>query len=259
MKVYYAQVFSQVIQPTLKMVADCERVSTGKATPVTAGEEYKAPIDLSGIDGLLPAHGLCLLRKSTIERSMRLYRRWAVQVPTRKVIILYESIYDTTGKMARKLKATIEACSAGALAEAMEKEPNPHPPTPVVVELMCARRNTVLDVVHECLDAPVVLFGTATFNNAIMPNLMKMLHVLKTYKFKPKATFAFGSYGWSPLAVKDLEKFVRDDLKWTPLHDQVSCVNEVDEKTMKALEEVGIAAYKAACEKGLPGSCLSLE
>lgn len=258
MKVYYAQVFAQVIQPTLKMVADCERVSTGKATPVTAGEEYKAPIDLSGIDGLLPAHGLCLLRKSTIERSMRLYRRWAQQIPTRKVIILYESIYDTTGKMARKLKSTIEACSAGALTEAMEKEPNPHPPTPVVVELMCARRNTVLDVVHEVLDAPVVLFGTATFNNMIMPNLRKLLHVIQSYRFKPKATFAFGSYGWSPLAVKDLEKIITTDFKWTPIHDTVSCINEVDDGVMKKLEEAGIAAYKAACEKGLPGTCLTL-
>ena len=258
MKVYYAQVFSQVVKPTLDMVKNCEKMSTGKETPVTAGEEYKAPIDLSGIDGLLPAHGLCLLRKSTIERAFRLYRRWAVQVPTRKVIILYESIYDTTGKMARKLKQTIEATSAEALAKACAEAPLPHPPTPVVVELMCARRNSVLDIVHEVMDAPVVMFGTATFNNSVMPNLQKMLHVIKSYKWKPKAAFCFGSYGWSPLAIKDLEKTVRDDLKWNLIHDTVSCVNEVDEKTMKGVEEAAQAAYKAALELAQPGSCLSL-
>lgn len=258
MKVYYAQVFSQVVKPTLDAVANCEKVSTGKVTPVTAGEEYKASIDLSGIDGLLPAHGLCLLRKSTIERAMRLYRRWAQQIPTRKVIILYESIYDTTGKMARKLKQVIEAASAQALAEATEKEPSPHPPTPVVVELMCARRNTVLDVVHEVMDAPVVLFGTATFNNSVMPNLKKLLHVIQSYHWKSKQAFCFGSYGWSPLAVKDLEKTVITDLKFNLIAPTVSCVNEVDEKTMKTLEEVGKLAYQAAIEKAAPGSCLSL-
>ncbi|KAH7830735.1 A-type flavoprotein [Monocercomonoides exilis] len=262
MKVYYAQVFSQVVNPTLKMVKDIEKASTGKATETTAGCEWKSGFDSSGIDGILPAHGVCLLKKSTIERSVRLYRRWAEQVPCRKVVILYESIYDTVGKIARTMRASIERCAAEEAMKIASSSATPSgtaAPAPVVVEFMCARRNTVLDIVGEILDAPVVLIGSATFNNAILPNLMKMLHTIRSYKWKEKKVVLFGAYGWTQLAMKELEKIVVEEMKWKPLCPLISCINEMDAATEEKAKEAGVLAFKAAMEIGLPGGCLALE
>lgn len=260
MKIYYAQVFSQVIKPTLDMVSNVEKLSTGAITPVTAGEEYKTKPNISGILGLLPAHGVAILRQPAILRSLQLYRRWAQQIPVRKVVILYESMYDTTAKMARKLKETIEQQSAEMLNEEMKKlegkEGEAHPSTPVVCDLLCARRTSVLDVVGTLLDTPVVLLGTSAFNNAPLPNLQKLLCIVRSYRWKEKACFCFGSYGWSNMAIKELEKIATNDLKWKLLGDSVSCINEVDDGVMKKIEDMGKLAFKEAIARGNAGGCL---
>ncbi|KAK2952115.1 putative Anaerobic nitric oxide reductase flavorubredoxin [Blattamonas nauphoetae] len=252
MKVYYAQVFSQFERPTLKMVAETELLTTGKNSAITAGEEWKADFDASGIDVVLPAHGVCLLDKETIVRSFRLYRRWASQISTPTVIIISESIYDTTSKMGDVIAETIQQLSAEHA-----RKMSPLGQTPVKVEVMCARRNTVLDVVAEVMDAPVVIFGTATFNNDIMPNLAKLLHVIGTYKWKPKAVGCFGSYGWSPAALQCLGKRAVEGLKWNKIGETVMAVHASDDKTTAALQELGKIAFETALEKG-QGNALSL-
>jgi flavorubredoxin len=156
------------------------------------------------------------------------------------------------------MRQTIEECVAEAGRLSSSSPSATAPPAQCVVELFCARRNTVLDVVNEVLDAPVVMFGTSTFNNAIMPNLMMLLHIIKSYHYKEKAVVCFGSYGWSPLAVMDLEKFAVDGLKWKLILPLISCINELDDKAAEDCKAAAKAAYAAALERAEPGTCLTL-
>lgn len=260
MKVYYAQVFSQLIKPTLDAVTKVEKVTSGQTTALTAGSEYKADINITGLGAILPAHGVCILQAPTISRVLRLYRRWAQQIPVRKVVIVYESMYDTTAKMARHLKTIIEAQAAEQTSKDLHKEEGAaaHPPTSLVVQLCNARHTGVAEIVSDVMDAPVVLVGSSTFNNCILPTLRSFLHIFRSYNWKPKATACFGSYGWSPLAMKELENIVKTELKWEPIADTVSCVNEVDQATLDKLTAVAKIAFQTAYEKGLPGSSISL-
>lgn len=251
MKVYYAQVFSQIVRPTLKMVSDVQLVSTGQAPPKAAKEEdeWKTDVNISGVGAILPSHGMILNTPSLIKKSFLLYKRWALQIPERKIIILTESIYKVTSTMGK------------LIADGAEQETNTSN-TGVRIENLGARHTSVLDIVHEVLDAPVVLIGTGTFNNALYPDLEKVLYILHSYNFKPKFVGVFGSYGWSPLAIKELEDFALTKLKWVPLQtgaSPITVVNEIegDVAATKNLLALGALAAKKAAEIGVYGNCLT--
>lgn len=250
MKVYYAQVFSQIVKPTLKMVNDVEIASVGKATPKAEKEEdeWKTDVDVSGIAAILPAHGMILNTPSLIKKSFLLYKRWALQIPERKVIILTESIYKVTSTMGK------------LIADGAEQETNTSN-SGVRIENLGCRHTSVLDIVHEVLDAPVVLIGSGTFNNALYPELLKVLYILKSYNFKPKFVGVFGSYGWSPIAIKELEDFAYTKLKYTPLEGAktISVVNEIEGDTaaINSLLALGAIAAKKAAEIGIYGNCIT--
>jgi flavorubredoxin len=66
------------------------------------------------------------------------------------------------------------------------------------------------DVVTEILDAKAIICGSATLNNSMMPNLSDLLVYLKGLRPLNKIGAAFGSYGWSGEAVKQINQFLEE-------------------------------------------------
>jgi flavorubredoxin len=111
------------------------------------------------------------------------YVEWAEQKPTRKAVVVYDTMWHSTETM------------ADALADALGEEG-------VRVKLMHLRSCHRSDVITEIHDAGAVLVGSPTINNQMFPTVADMLCYMKGLKPLNKVGAAFGSYGWSGEAVK---------------------------------------------------------
>ncbi len=132
-------------------------------------------------DMICPDHGI-IWRKDP-GRIIDAYDSWSRQEPTRKAVVIYDTMWHSTEKM------------ADAIAESLINEG-------VYAKPMHLRSCHRSDIITEVLDAGAVVVGSPTLNNGIFPTLGDFLTYMKGLKPKNKVAAAFGSYGWSGEAVK---------------------------------------------------------
>jgi anaerobic nitric oxide reductase flavorubredoxin len=137
------------------------------------------------VDLIAPSHGV-IWRQDPLQ-IVRRYQEWAAQKPEKRAVILYDTMWQATRRMA-------EAIGDGLLAGGV-----PHK----IIHAAAADRN---DALVEVFRSKAVLVGSPTLNNGLLPSLMPLLEDLKGLKFKNKIGAAFGSYGWSGEGVKLIEQ-----------------------------------------------------
>lgn len=129
---------------------------------------------------LAPDHGP-IWRENT-STMPEWYARWAERRPTEKAVIAYDTMWQSTGLMARAIRDGLG--DGGVKAR--------------VMPLGSCHRS---DVVTEVLDAGGLLVGSPTINNGMFPTLADFLAYLRGLKPKNLIGASFGSYGWSGEAV----------------------------------------------------------
>ena len=138
---------------------------------------------------ICPDHGI-IWRKDP-GKIVTAYQTWCRQEPEKKAVIIYDTMWKSTQKMA-------EAIQAGIMAEGVSAKP---------LSLRAWHRS---EVMTELFDARAVLVGSPTLNNGMFPTVADFLCYMKGLKPKHKIGAAFGSYGWSGEAVKLIEKELED-------------------------------------------------
>ena len=123
------------------------------------------------------AHGP--IWRKDVDALLARYERWASRRATRKLVIAYDTMWQSTASMAC-------AVAEGAAAAGVH---------PVVMRLGQSHRS---DVVTEILDAGGLLVGTPNLNGQMFPTVADLLTYLKGLKPKNLIGGVFGSYGWSP-------------------------------------------------------------
>lgn len=132
----------------------------------------------SGLDIRIvaPDHGP-IWRKNS-DRIIGQYLHWAKQVPTNKAVVLFDTMWKSTDKMARTI-------AEGLVAGGTHVE---------VMPLGSVERS---DVATEVLDAGALIVGSPTLNNTLFPTVADVLAYLRGLKPKNLIGAAFGSFGWS--------------------------------------------------------------
>ena len=144
------------------------------------------------IDIICPDHGI-IWRKDPA-KIIGAYAKWAEQVPEKKAVVIYDTMWKSTETMAR-------AITSGIAGEGVSVRP---------IHLRQSHRS---DVMTEVLDARAVVVGSPTLNNQLFPTVSDMLTYMKGLKPKNKIGAAFGSYGWSGEAVNLINKEL-DEMKF---------------------------------------------
>jgi len=140
---------------------------------------------------ICPDHGV-IWRKDP-GKIVKAYLDWCRQESEKKAVVIYDTMWHSTEKMA-------EAVNAGIMAEGVPSKP---------MNLRAWHRS---EVMTEVFDAKAVVVGSPTLNNGMFPTVADFLCYMKGLKPKNKIGAAFGSYGWSGEAVKLIEKEL-DDMK----------------------------------------------
>jgi anaerobic nitric oxide reductase flavorubredoxin len=136
------------------------------------------------IDMIAPSHGI-IWRKDP-GKIINAYLSWTKNKTLPKVVVLYETMWGSTEKMARKI--------ADGLVESGVKVK--------VIDINQADRT---ETIKEMFEAKGYIVGSSTHDNDMLPTLAGFLQFLKGLKPKDRIAAAFGSYGWAGGAVKSIE------------------------------------------------------
>ena len=165
---------------------------------------------------IAPSHGI-IWRKDPM-KIVNSYVTWAKNTTKPKVVIAYETMWNSTEKMARKALEGI--ADAG-----------------VEAKLFNVAESDRTEVMKEMLDAKGFLVGSSTHDNDMLPTMAGFLEFLKGLKPKNRVAAAFGSYGWSGGAVASMEKELKE--AGIELAPSISCKFVPDGDEVKKCYEFG--------------------
>jgi flavorubredoxin len=137
------------------------------------------------VEMIAPSHGV-IWRKDPLQ-IVRKYQEWAAQKPEKRAVILYDTMWQATRRMA---EAIGEGLAAGGV------------PFTVVHTAVMDRNDALVEVFR----SRAVVVGSPTLNQGLLPSIMPILEDLRGLKFKNKIGAAFGSYGWSGECVRQIEE-----------------------------------------------------
>ena len=163
------------------------------------------------VDMIAPSHGV-IWRQDPLQ-IVRKYQEWAAQQPEKRAVVLYDTMWNGTRRMA-------EAIGQGLAEKGVDYK---------LFHMAVADRN---DVIAQIFQAKGIIIGSPTLNNGLLPTVTPILEDLKGLKFQNKIGAAFGSYGWSGESVRIIEEHLKRcgipivtegvGAKWQPAEDDLA-------------------------------------
>jgi flavorubredoxin len=162
------------------------------------------------ISMIAPSHGV--IWRSTPMKIVEAYLRWAKGESEKRVLVVYDTMWGSTEKMARAIVDGISSANVEAK----------------VYRIPSSDRG---DIIGDLLEAKGILVGSSTINNGILPTLAPLLEDLKGLKPRGKISAAFGSYGWAGGSIKVIEESLRQagmeiaspsmSVNWVPNKEEI--------------------------------------
>ncbi len=148
---------------------------------------------------IAPSHGI--VWRTHTQKIIDLYSNWVVCRAQPKVLVLYDSMWGSTEKMAQTI---LEGASVPGIE----------------AHLIHVRRSSLTQIATEVLDAAAIVCGSSTLNRGLMPAMGSVLTYLRGLRPMNKIGFAFGSYGWSKGGIEEVERYLKET-GWDILHEPI--------------------------------------
>ncbi len=147
-------------------------------------DEFAHPIEL-----IAPDHGP--IWRSKMDDIMAWYREWVDGVTAKKVLVFYDTMWQSTAKMAT------------AVAEGVKQ-------SGAQVKVYPIAKSDRSEIATELLNAAAVIVGSPNLNGGVFPAVADIMTYLEGLKPKKQALLggSFGSYGWSPVIGKKLSAWL---------------------------------------------------
>jgi anaerobic nitric oxide reductase flavorubredoxin len=186
-----------------------------------------------------PSHGV-IWRKG-FARAAEKYLYWAQGRTKEKVVIAYDTMWNSTKIMAETIAEAI--AEGGVQAD--------------LYRISCTDRATIME---DILEARAVLIGTPTLHATIFPTVADFSTYMRGLRSKGKVGGAFGSYGWGGGAVKEVRErmeaggiateFGELEVRYVPkLADRDRC-REWGKRVAQRVKEIGAPAPTEGGGKG---------
>ena len=171
-----------------ELMYEAEKYYANILNPFSAMVAKKIPQILAmnlQIKLICPSHGA--IWKDNPAQIIEKYQQWANAYQENQVTIVYDTMWQSTRKMA-------EAIADGIRDVAPE----------TTVKVMNINRDDKNDALTEMWRSKAVLVGSPTINNGHSFAIAGLMEMAAGLKFKNKKAAAFGSYGWGGGSVKQI-------------------------------------------------------
>ncbi|MBO4674793.1 MAG: flavodoxin domain-containing protein [Elusimicrobiaceae bacterium] len=176
---------------------------------------------------IAPDHGF-IWRKDP-QRIVALYAQWAAQKPTNKAVIIYDTMWGSTDKMARQIADGLRAGGSE-------------------VRLLSMHQNDRSQAALELLDGAALIVGSPVLNSQIFPSMADVLCYLKGLRKKNLIGAAFGSYGWNGAPVDGLTKTL-EEMGAEIVSPAIKTMFVPDDKTLQLCYELGLQISRQIAAK----------
>ena len=136
---------------------------------------------------ICPSHGVIWRDDPT--QIVKQYLAWADGYQENQITLVFDSMWESTRRMAEAIMRGIQNVD----------------PT-VTLKLHNAATQDKNDIITDIFKSKAVLVGSSTINNGFLYSIGGLLEMMKGLKFRNKKAAAFGSYGWSGEAVKQISE-----------------------------------------------------
>ena len=165
LKVYYANILLPLGSPIAKAV---EKLGAAGWEPVT----------------IAPSHGV-IWRGDLVSRPIAAYQEWGSGALRDKAIVVYSTMWGSTDELARTIGDSL-------IAHGLD------------VEVFDLAASSQARIMTELLDARALLVGSPTLHHGMLFRVAGFLQYLGGLKPMGRIGAAFGSYGWSSGATKEV-------------------------------------------------------
>lgn len=169
------------------------------------------------INMIAPSHGI--IWKTHIDKIVNEYKKWAKYESEQKALIIYDSMWGSTEIIANVLREGINEIG-------------------INVSIRNLKNTHISDIISEVLTTKLILLGSPTLNNGLLPTMGGFLSYMKGLRPKNKIGFVFGSYGWGGQAVGEIEKIIRD-LSWDIPIQNININYIPTEDDLKNIKNIG--------------------
>ena len=189
------------------------------------------------IETIAPSHGV--VWRKHIPIIVEAYKKWGSLKSDAKVVVLYDSMWGSTEKMARAiLDGAVSSGASGRLIH------------------LCSGGD-LTEAAAEILEAAAVAVGTPTLHNRPLPKVAALLSYIEGLcpvapgqndpRGKGRTALAFGSHGWSGGGAKIAEE-VLGRIGYQMSEPVICCVYRPDQGTLQKCRQAGIGLAKRALE-----------
>ena len=165
-----AELYQEAIKYYANILTPFSKLVSKKIEEVLA---LKVPVDM-----ICPSHGI-IWRDDPIQ-IVDQYKKWANNYQENQITILYDTMWNSTRKMAEAIAKGIS-----------DGDKN------VAVKLFNVARSDKNNLITEVFKSKAILVGSSTINRGILSSIAAILEEMRGLGFKGKKAAAFGSYGWS--------------------------------------------------------------
>ncbi len=141
------------------------------------------------INMIAPSHGIIWRRNPA--KIISAYVSWAKNETKPKAVVVYETMWGATAKM------------AGSIAEGLNQ-------AKIEAKVFDVAVSDRTEIIKEMLDAKGFIIGSSTHDNEMLPTIAAFLEFLKGLKPKNRQVCVFGSYGWAGGAVEEIERIIKE-------------------------------------------------
>lgn len=178
---------------------------------------------------LATSHGI--IWRKDLKTILDMYHDWGAGVTIPKVLILYDSMWESTTRMAKVIyEGVLDVHDVSA-------------------QIMNVRRCSLTEIATAALDTPCCAMGSATLNTLQMPALAAVMNYLQGLRPPIHHCAAFGSYGWGRGAVERITEWF-GEIGWKSVHEPVKCKFRPDDETLTKCHLVGRLLAEKALENG---------
>jgi len=139
---------------------------------------------------IAPSHGV--IWRTDPGKIIKAYQEWADAAGGPAVGIVYDTMYDATGEMARAILDGVVKSGASVRFFGQMSQ------------------NDHSDLIKDLLAVKALIVGSPTVHRDYLPTMSPFLEEVRNLKPRNKIGAAFGSFGWSGEAVRNLEARLKE-------------------------------------------------
>ena len=178
---------------------------------------------------ICPSHGI--LWRDDPMQIVETYQKWAADYQENQITLIYDTMWNSTRRMAE--------CIAEGIRE---EDPD------VVIKLYNSSKEDKNDIATEVFKSRAILVGSPTINYGFAYSTGGIMELIRGLKFKKKKAAAFGSYGWSGEAVKEITEMLKG-AGFAIVNDGIRCQWVPDEAHLEECRAYG-REFAKACREG---------